>query len=331
MGPTASGKTDLAVALCDYLPVDIINVDSTQVYRGMDIGTAKPEASVLARAPHRLLDIRDPDEPYSVAQFVTDARQHINEITSAGRIPLLVGGTMLYFRGLLEGLADLPASDSQVREQIEEQARQHGWPHVHRLLMEVDAATAVKIHPHHSQRIGRALEVFRVGGIPLSELVARQHRGQGARPRLLDDYRVLQMALIPADRQLLHARIEQRFLAMLAAGLVDEVEALLAQGDLSADLPSMRAVGYRQVCAYLEGEYSYDELVQKGIAATRQLAKRQLTWLRRWPDVFCVNAEPADFGQSDDGALRELHSPDEILARALNFLEKAAIYFKPAR
>ncbi len=305
--------------LREYLPVDIISVDSSQVYRGMDIGTAKPDAEELALAPHRMLDIRDPAEAYSVGDFMNDARAHIDDITEAGRIPLLVGGTMLYFRGLLDGLADLPPANLEIRRQIEVEARAHGWPHMHGLLMAVDAPTGDNIHPNHSQRIARALEVFRITGTPLSELIARQHNGLSAHPPLTEDYQVVQLALMAPDRLVLHKAIEQRFLGMLSSGLIAEVRQLMARGDLSLALPSMRAVGYRQVWDYLAGEYDYDEMVAKGIAATRQLAKRQLTWLRKWPGLVSINT-----GVS--GANERLSS-EQILTNTLNFLEKAAIYF----
>ena len=337
MGPTASGKTDLAVRLREYLPVDIISVDSSQVYRGMDIGTAKPDQHVLARAPHRLIDICDVAEPYSVAEFVVDARRHIAEITAAGRIPLLVGGTMLYFKALLQGLADLPPADPQVRMQIEAQARQQGWPYMHGLLAEVDAATAANLHPNHSQRIARALEVFRITGTPMSQLIAKQHSGKGGGVPLGSDYRVVQLALVPPDRQLLHKLIEQRFLGMLADGLIDEVKQFYERDTLSVDLPSMRAVGYRQVWSYLAGQWDYDEMVDRSIIATRQLAKRQLTWLRQWPDAVCVNVDGASVtclsaGASDkelgaDISVQTLKPTEDTLTNTLNILRKASIYF----
>jgi tRNA dimethylallyltransferase len=329
MGPTASGKTGLAVRLREYLPVDIISVDSSQVYRSMDIGTAKPDAEELALAPHRLLDIRDPAEAYSVGEFMKDARAHIDEITEAGRIPLLVGGTMLYFRALLDGLADLPPANPEIRGQIEAEAREHGWPCMHSLLRAVDAPTADNLHPNHSQRIARALEVFRITGTPLSELIARQHSGLSARTPLTQDYRVVQLALMPPDREVLHKAIEQRFLDMLSSGLITEVQQLMARGDLSLDLPSMRAVGYRQVWGFLAGDYDYDEMVAKGVAATRQLAKRQLTWLRKWPGVVSVNTVMPE-NEAASGGANECLSPDQILTNTLNFLQKAAIYFVEA-
>lgn len=277
MGPTASGKTDLAMALCERFPMDIISVDSALVYRGMDIGTAKPTAAELAVAPHRLIDIRDPLETYSAAEFRRDALAAMAEITAAGRIPLLVGGTMLYFKALLGGLAEMPAADAAVRAEIEASARASGWPHVHRQLAEVDPASAQRIHPNHSQRIERALEVFRVSGVTMTEW----HRRQSAqRP----PYRFLQMAISPADRQVLHRRIARRFDLMLDSGFIAEVERLRGRGDIHADLPSMRAVGYRQVWHYLDGGYDHTAMVEKGVIATRQLAKRQLTWLRGWDD-----------------------------------------------
>ncbi len=328
MGPTASGKTDLAIGLRDHLPVELINVDSSQVYTGMNIGTAKPQAKVLAQAPHRLIDIRDPADTYSVGEFIDDARSHISEITTSGGVPLLVGGTMLYFRALLDGLADLPPANPEMRAQIERQAEQHGWPYMHERLKEVDAITAGHVHPNHSQRIARALEVFQISGTPLSTLIAKQQKGTGRKP-IINQYRVVQLALIPPDRAQLHKAIEQRFFDMLSAGLIDEVKQLYERKDLSADLPAMRAVGYRQVWGYLAGEYDYDEMVARAIAATRQLAKRQLTWLRGWPGVYCVNTvDPED--QPGDRSNMSLQSPQQILTNALNFLEKAAIYLAEA-
>jgi tRNA dimethylallyltransferase len=277
MGPTASGKTALAVGLVERFPLEIISVDSALVYRGMDIGTAKPDAATLARAPHHLLDIRDPSEAYSAAAFCDDARRLMADITARGRVPLLVGGTMLYFRALLQGLDDLPRADAALRKELEAEATERGWPALHAELTAVDPATAARLAPNDSQRIGRALEIFRLTGTPMSALL---DRAQSELP-----YRVLQLALIPSDRAVLHQRIADRFDAMLAEGLLDELKALRQAYALTPDLPAMRAVGYRQAWAYLEGEISLDELRETGIAATRQLAKRQLTWLRSWPDV----------------------------------------------
>ena len=278
-GPTASGKTALALALWERAPVEIISVDSAQVYVGMDIGTAKPDAATLARAPHRLIDIRDPATPYSAAEFVVDARREMAAITAAGRIPLLVGGTMLYFHLLIEGMAKLPAANPQLRAELAATAARHGWAHLHAELARVDPETAAQLHPLHSQRIQRALEVYRATGQPLSRLLRAQHDGQGIAP-VAADYDLTMVALLPPSRDQLHQHIAQRFEAMLEAGLVAEVRALYERGDLNPDLPSMRAAGYRQVWAHLDGECDTATMAARGIAATRQLAKRQLTWLR---------------------------------------------------
>ena len=318
MGPTASGKTDLALQLCKNLPCDIISVDSSQVYRSMDIGTAKPEAEVLRDAPHRLIDICDPAEAYSVGAFLSDARREIDEISAAGRIPLLVGGTMLYFKALREGIADLPPANEKIRGKIDQQAAEKGWPFVHALLAEVDPEGAATIHPNHSQRISRALEVYRVSGLPLSQLIKQQlEKGCGV-PPLENDYRIVQLALIPTDRAALHQRIEQRFELMLDAGFIDEVKMLRQRGDLSVDLPAVRAVGYRQIWAYLDDEYSYEEMLARGVAATRQLAKRQLTWLRGWSDLHRLELS----FDKDDSA----QSGDAVLSRALKILHGSGIY-----
>ena len=277
MGPTASGKTALAVSLVERFPLEIISVDSALVYRGMDIGTAKPDAATLARAPHHLLDIRDPTEAYSAAAFCDDARRLMADIVARGRVPLLVGGTMLYFRALLQGLDDLPRADAALRKELEAEAAARGWPALHAELAQVDPATAARLAPNDSQRIGRALEIFRLTGTPMSALL---DRAQSVLP-----YRVLQLALIPSDRAVLHQRIAARFDTMLAEGLIGEVETLRRTYALTPDLPAMRAVGYRQAWAYLDGEIDLRELREQGIAATRQLAKRQLTWLRSWPDA----------------------------------------------
>lgn len=278
-GPTASGKTALALALRERAPVEIISVDSAQVYVGMDIGTAKPDPATLARAPHRLIDIRDPAIPYSAAEFVVDARREMAAITAAGRIPLLVGGTMLYFHLLIEGMAQLPAANPELRAELAATAARHGWPHLHAELARVDPETAAQLHPLHSQRIQRALEVYRATGQPLSRLLRAQQDGQGVAP-IATDYDLTMVALLPPSRDQLHQRIAERFETMLAAGLVAEVRALYERGDLNPDLPSMRAAGYRQVWAHLDGECDTATMAARGIAATRQLAKRQLTWLR---------------------------------------------------
>jgi tRNA dimethylallyltransferase len=286
MGPTASGKTALAVGLVERFPLEIISVDSALVYRGMDIGTAKPDAATLARAPHHLLDIRDPTEAYSAAAFCDDARWLMADIVARGKVPLLVGGTMLYFRALLRGLDDLPRADAALRKELEAEALARGWPALHSDLAAVDPVTAARLAPNDSQRIGRALEIFRLAGTPMSALL---DRAQSELP-----YRVLQLALIPSDRAVLHQRIADRFDAMLADGLLDEVETLRRTYALTPDLPAMRAVGYRQAWAYLEGETSLSELREQGIAATRQLAKRQLTWLRSWPDAVALDCLAED-------------------------------------
>jgi len=273
MGPTASGKTDLAIFLTERFPLDIISVDSALVYRGLDIGSAKPSAEELAKAPHRLLDVVDPLEPYSAARFRKDALREIDGIIKAGRIPLLVGGTMLYFRALLEGLSKLPESDEATRKKIEQQAEEMGWGKMHERLSEVDAEAAARIHPNDPQRISRALEVHEMTGKAMSQL----QKEQKAEPF---PYQVLKLALIPSDRTILHQRIEKRFGLMLQQGLIEEVKALRERGDLHQDLPAIRAVGYRQVWDYLESRIDYTEMKERGIIATRQLAKRQLTWLR---------------------------------------------------
>lgn len=273
MGPTASGKTGLAVELVQRLPLEIVSVDSALVYRGMDIGTAKPEAALLEMAPHRLIDILDPMEPYSAAQFCADARREIEQIHAAGRIPLLTGGTMLYYRALVHGLSDLPCADPGVRERIERQAREQGWGALHRRLAQVDPQAAQRIHPNDPQRIQRALEVYEITGISMTDLCVPSAAGGFPWP-------LLKLALMPADRALLHERIAVRFHSMLELGLVAEVEQLLRHFPLSPELPSMRAVGYRQVLNYLAGDLTYEEMVERGIIATRQLAKRQITWLR---------------------------------------------------
>jgi tRNA dimethylallyltransferase len=281
MGPTASGKTALAVSLVERFPLEIISVDSALVYRGMDIGTAKPDAATLARAPHHLLDIRDPTEAYSAAAFRDDALRLMADIVTRGRVPLLVGGTMLYFRALLHGLDDLPRAEAALRTELAAEAAARGWPALHADLAAVDPVTAARLAPNDSQRIGRALEIFRLSGQPMSALL---DRGQSEL-----SYRVLQLALIPSDRAVLHQRIAARFDAMLAEGLLDEVESLRRIYALKPDLPSMRAVGYRQAWAYLDGDIDIKALREQGIAATRQLAKRQLTWLRSWPDTVVLD------------------------------------------
>lgn len=274
MGPTASGKTGLAVELCQRFPVEIISVDSALVYRGMDIGTAKPDAETLKLAPHRLIDIRDAAEAYSAAEFCADALREMRSITAAGKIPLLVGGTMLYFRALEYGLSELPAADPQVRKRLEQQAAEIGWSGMHELLRQKDPQAASRIHPNDPQRIQRALEVISVSGQSMSDLYDKTSAYEL-------DYRLHKIVISPEPRSVLHQRIEQRFDLMIAAGFVDEMKSLFARSDLNPALPSMRAVGYRQAWEWLEGKCTFDEMREKAIVATRQLAKRQLTWLRR--------------------------------------------------
>jgi len=289
MGPTASGKTGLAVRLVQEYPFDIVSVDSALVYRDMDIGTAKPEPEILARAPHRLIDFLDPAEAYSAARFRTDALREIEDIIRQDRIPLLVGGTMLYFRALMEGLAELPAADETLRESLLEEAAMKGWPALHDQLARVDPTAAARIHPNDPQRIQRALEVYRLTGVPLSDWQAL--------PTDPFPYEPLLLGLIPSDRSVLHERIARRFAHMLELGLIEEVRALYERGDLNLDMPSMRAVGYRQVWHYLAGEINYQEMSEMAIAATRQLAKRQLTWLRSMPGLVsfdCLNNDLED-------------------------------------
>jgi len=297
MGPTAAGKTDLALALARVLPCDLISVDSALVYRGMDIGTAKPSAELLREFPHRLVDIRDPVQSYSAAEFISDALAAMEQSSASGRIPLLVGGTMLYFKALIEGLADMPAANAAVRMELEAQAQAEGLVPLHRLLAEVDPESAARIHPNDPQRLIRALEVYRVSGVSMTEHRARQRlqkAGAGAPDAGVLPYTVAQLSIAPAQRQVLHQRIEQRFVAMVEQGFVEEVEALRRRSDLHPELPSMRAVGYRQVWSYLDGAYSRDEMVQRGVIATRQLAKRQLTWLRGWEGVHWLESSACD-------------------------------------
>lgn len=273
MGPTASGKTTLAVELVKRYPMEIISVDSALVYRDMAIGTAQPDAQVLAGAPHRLLDIRDPSQSYSAADFREDALLAMAEISASGRIPLLVGGTFLYFRALQYGLADMPAADPAIRGRLEAAAQRDGWETLHARLVALDPESAAKIKPTDPQRIQRALEVYELSGRPMSALHAQQTAADLP-------YRLLKLALIPADRALLHDRIETRFRQMLADGLLEEVGKLFERADLTAELPAMRAVGYRQVWRYLSGQLEYEAMLEQAIIATRQYAKRQLTWLR---------------------------------------------------
>jgi tRNA dimethylallyltransferase len=293
MGPTASGKTGLALALREKFPLDIISVDSALVYRGMEIGTAKPDEATLRSAPHALIDIREPSESYSAADFREDALAEMSEITRRGRVPLLAGGTLLYFKALSQGLAILPSANPQVRARIEQQAGELGWQAMHSMLAGKDPEAAARIHPNDTQRIQRALEVIELTGMKMSDL----HRQQKEQDW---DYRVLKIVVCPQPRQELHTRIEKRFHQMLDEGFLDEVKALKARNDLNPTLPSMRCVGYRQAWAYLEGKSTYEEMCAKAVAATRQLAKRQLTWLRResgalWYDLAVQSAHESVF------------------------------------
>lgn len=283
MGPTASGKTDVAVFLAERLGCAVVSVDSAMVYRGMDVGTAKPPPGVLARVPHRLIDILDPAEAYSAARFRADALREIAHARSRGQVPLLVGGTGLYFRALERGLSALPAADPAVRAGLTAAAAREGWAALHRRLAAIDPAAASRIHPNDPQRIQRALEVCHLTGRPLSELLERD-RAPAA------PFRAVKLVLEPASREDLHLRIGRRFEHMLASGLLEEVERLRGRGDLHPDLPSMRAVGYRQVWQYLEGSVDRATMVERGIAATRQLAKRQLTWLRAEGEAERIDA-----------------------------------------
>jgi len=291
MGPTASGKTDVAIQLCQRFPFDVISVDSALVYRGMDIGTAKPDPDTLRHTPHRLIDIRNPDEGYSAGDFVRDARAEMEAIFAAGRVPLLVGGTMMYFRALTGGIADLPAADEHIRAAIDADAADLGWPALHERLRDIDAEAAERINPNDSQRIQRALEVFIASGMPLSKW-QRQ-----ARDEAQHDVRFIKIALQPATREVLHERIEERLNLMFNNGFIEEVEELHQLPGLTGRHPSMRSVGYRQIWEYLDGETSLDEAKQKALFATRQLAKRQITWLRSELDL--ISFDPLEVGVVD--------------------------------
>ena len=305
MGPTASGKTDLAIFLTEHFPVDIISVDSALVYRGLDIGSAKPSAEELEKAPHRLINVADPSDAYSAARFRKEALKEIADIIQAGRIPLLVGGTMLYFRALLEGLSKLPESDEVTRKNIERQANEIGWEKMHERLAEVDVEAAGRIHPNDPQRISRALEVYEMTGLPMSQL----QKEQRSEPL---PYEVLKLALIPSDRAVLHQRIEKRFSQMLDQGLIDEVKTLRSRGDLHEDLPAIRAVGYRQVWDYLANRIDYTEMQERGVIATRQLAKRQLTWLRSEKDLTIY----------DSSRYSEKHIQENVLKTVQKYLDR---------
>lgn len=316
MGPTASGKTDLAIELARARNCELVSVDSALVYRGLDIGSAKPDY------PHHLVDIRDPADAYSAADFAADAHRLVGQIHGRGAIPLLVGGTMLYFRAFLEGLADMPPANVDIRREIEAEAAIHGWPRLHARLAEVDPDAAGRIHPRHSQRIGRALEVYRSSGVTMSQWQRRQ-QGQPVPAR---QYRVVQIAICPRQRTVLHQRIALRFEQMMAAGLLEEVATLYRRSDLTADLPAIRAVGYRQLWQHLAGECSLEAAVGNAIAATRQLAKRQLTWLRKWPDLNWIYTDAAgNLEQLPESDPADTGSGQNSLTRALNYLDMAPV------
>lgn len=293
LGPTASGKTGLAVELCQSLPFEIVSVDSALIYRGMDIGTAKPDAETLRLAPHALVDIIHPWEIYSVSRFLSDVQQEISRITMAGRIPLLVGGTMLYYKALWHGLSDLPESDATVRHQLQQQADKHGWQALHAELVRVDPQSAQRIHPNDPQRLIRALEVYKVTGQPLSQMQSSRQPNEACN--------FFNIGIQPSDRSTLHGIIATRFDEMLEQGFVEEVVTLLDRPEIHRDLPSMRCVGYRQVWGMLDDEFSYNEMRERGKAATRQLAKRQLTWMRRMEELQVVDLAPrmSDLRQLD--------------------------------
>lgn len=286
LGPTASGKTALGVKLAHALDTEIISIDSALVYRSMDIGTAKPTSQEKEGIVHHLIDIRDPFESYSAADFFKDCEHLIDDIASRGKLPLIVGGTMLYAKALKEGLNQMPSSDLAVRADIEREAQELGWPAMHEKLREVDPVTAQRLHPTDSQRISRALEVYRQTGKPISYYQSQQNHGS--------QHTFLTLGLMPADRKLLHDRIEKRFLMMIEAGFLDEVKGLMARPDFDRNAPSMRAVGYRQAIDYLLGETDYERFVLAGVAATRQLAKRQMTWMRSMPDIVMFDPFEAD-------------------------------------
>ena len=283
MGPTASGKTALAMALQEALPCDIVSVDSALIYRDMDIGTAKPTAAELAEYPHRLINLRDPSESYSAADFCHDALAEIAEIRGNNRIPLLVGGTMMYFKSLIEGISPLPTANAEIRKEIESEALAKGWQAMHEQLAEIDPVSAERIHQNDPQRLTRALEVYRLTGNTLTQLTQIKGAKLGGN--------VLQLAITPQERSTLHERIERRYQQMIDMGFEQEVIKLKSRDDLHQDLPSIRCVGYRQMWQYLEGEFDHDEMIFRGVCATRQLAKRQLTWLRNWPDLHWLTTD----------------------------------------
>ena len=307
MGPTASGKTGVAVELLQRLPLEIVSVDSALVYRHMNIGTAKPDAATLAAAPHHLIDLIDPTESYSAAQFRHDALRVMHDITARGKIPFLVGGTMLYFKALREGLDDLPKADAAVRAKIEVRATESGWPVLHAALAQVDPETAARLSPNDAQRISRAWEIYELTGQPMSSLLKSAATGIASETAF--PYRVLPLSLMPSDRAVLHARIAARFDAMLHQGLIEEVAQLRARFDLHPQLPAMRCVGYRQVWQYQEGEFGRDELRDRGIFATRQLAKRQMTWLRGMSDALVMDCLAENLVERVEDSVQKFLAP----------------------
>ncbi|WP_415894496.1 tRNA (adenosine(37)-N6)-dimethylallyltransferase MiaA [Neptuniibacter sp. PT8_73] len=291
MGPTASGKTDLAMKLYDHMPCEIVSVDSAMIYKGMDIGTAKPDHETLARYPHRLIDICDPSEAYSAAEFRMDALKQIEEIRSAGKVPILTGGTMLYFHALKNGLANLPEADAAVRERLLQEAEAEGWAAMHARLAEVDPESAKRLNPNDAQRLQRALEVYEITGRSMTDLWAEQEKQK-------PDFPIVSLAVMPQERSELHDRIARRFDIMLEQGFVDEVRTLWDRGDLDLQMPSVRCVGYRQVWEYFAGTWDYDTMKFKGVVATRQLAKRQVTWLRSWENLNWIDTHDTNLLQN---------------------------------
>ena len=291
MGPTASGKTDLAMKLYDHMPCEIVSVDSAMIYKGMDIGTAKPDHETLARYPHRLIDICDPSEAYSAAEFRMDALKQIEEIRSSGKVPILTGGTMLYFHALKNGLANLPEADAAVRERLLQEAEAEGWAAMHARLAEVDPESAKRLNPNDAQRLQRALEVYEITGRSMTDLWAEQEKQK-------PDFSIVSLAVMPQERSELHDRIARRFDIMLEQGFVDEVRTLWDRGDLDLQMPSVRCVGYRQVWEYFAGTWDYDTMKFKGVVATRQLAKRQVTWLRSWENLNWIDTHDTNLLQN---------------------------------
>ena len=305
LGPTASGKTDLAVELSRIIPSELISVDSALVYKGMDIGSAKPPAEILNAHPHRLVDIRDPADAYSASDFVSDAQQAITEIVDSGKTPILVGGTSLYFKTLMDGLDGLPPANKAIRADLDARAEKQGWPALHDELARIDPQTAERLHPNHNQRIQRALEVYLLTGKTLAQIHQTQRTSN-----FMEQYDLRQLAIMPTERKALHERIEKRLDAMFEGGFIEEVKVLYERGDLHTELPSVRAVGYRQLWSFFDDDYDLQEAKFRALVATRNLAKRQLTWLRSWPDL------PILYTDTDKATL----SMADIVFRALKLL-----------